>query len=443
MHVVLPQGHRQGWDCDDQPKACQCDFWMAHQWTAPAEVIASQQSAIYLDSDICHKIVLDDVELGSLMVALLWISRGALCAYLHRRIACTGAVGAYWHRLEGLLRDGGDSVQLHSAEQEEDGPELRIWMRIGATLWTRIGATKQMVAPRRLAQPRQRCVRPPMVDAEYGRQKLWSVVRNQPDLERTWSLLSHLHELHRRGQHELLGARFGQFFKAVEAAAHAGGRWDIAWTYAGIPDPRPWPGGAGGLVHPAEFAAAAALGPELRSLEDSLRAASGSESRGHSGGGAAASSADPPARRGGRGGSKSTLPRRSRALSIGVTDFSPEFWKSMRRCSNSFLSLLLAFRCRASPVVSERIAGLATAAERCWRRVVPARPGAIDRKMPCLANVWATGGGLSGLGARPKVFGSGLLAGGWARQVAHQVPSAAMTTPASQQAGLLRPTTGG
>lgn len=129
---------------------------------------------------------------------------------------------------------------------------------------------------------------------EYGRQKLWSVVRNQAGLERMWSLFAHLHVLHRRRQHGLLGARLGQFLKAVEATA-------------GILDSRPRSGGAGGLVHPAEFAAVVAFGRELRSMEDSLRAAPSSGARGHYGGGAAAASSD--ATRGGGSGSQSGGPK--------------------------------------------------------------------------------------------------------------------------------------
>ena len=105
----------------------------------------------------------------------------------------------------------------------------------------------------------------------YGRQvlKFGRLVEH----ERMWCLLASLHTLHRRGPSafSLMGAKIGQYLKAVETSVACGGNWEMAWLYTDLPEPRPRGRPGRGLAHPTEFAAGVSYLREMRALEDALR----------------------------------------------------------------------------------------------------------------------------------------------------------------------------
>ena len=58
--------------------------------------------------------------------------------------------------------------------------------------------------------------------------------------------------------------------KSVECSVQCHGRWDLAWLYTNLPEPR----GRSfdrGLAHPVEFATNVAYLKELRSVEEAMR----------------------------------------------------------------------------------------------------------------------------------------------------------------------------
>ena len=115
---------------------------------------------------------------------------------------------------------------------------------------------------------------------EYGRQQIR--VGQLDTHEYMWTMICTLHSLHRSNQVALLGAKLGQYAKAIEASVRAKGRWEYAWLFTGEEDPRAKGAGRRGLTHPAEFAAAVAYTKEVRALEEYLGRESG---RGSQGGG--------------------------------------------------------------------------------------------------------------------------------------------------------------
>jgi len=87
------------------------------------------------------------------------------------------------------------------------------------------------------------------------------------DCIRFGEMLSALHGLHYAGQHELVGAKLRQFLKSIEQSTQARGSWRMAWLMTGLPDPLPQGTPGTGLLHPAEFAAAAGFVREMDNLE--------------------------------------------------------------------------------------------------------------------------------------------------------------------------------
>jgi len=112
--------------------------------------------------------------------------------------------------------------------------------------------------------------------AEYGRRYLR--FNKLYDLERAWAMMAHLHTLYMGGEDnfDAIGAKVCQFMKSIECAAQCQGRWDLAWLYAGLPEPRPRALDRG-LAHPVEFAANVAYLKELRTVEDVLRGKMGKD----------------------------------------------------------------------------------------------------------------------------------------------------------------------
>ena len=97
-----------------------------------------------------------------------------------------------------------------------------------------------------------------------------------------WTIMTHLHGLMLQGKNDLAMARVCQAMKAIETSVASGGRWDLAWLYTGLKDPRPRFIDRG-LAHPAEFAT-----KEVQTVHTALggAGASGSGSGGGGGGGA-------------------------------------------------------------------------------------------------------------------------------------------------------------
>ncbi len=106
-----------------------------------------------------------------------------------------------------------------------------------------------------------------LVSGEYGRRFIR--FGHLEEHERMWCLLTHLHGLMLQGKNELALARVCQSMKAVETSVASGGRWDLAWIYTGVKDPRPR-FLEKGLAHPREFAASASYLKEMRSVHDAL-----------------------------------------------------------------------------------------------------------------------------------------------------------------------------
>jgi len=86
--------------------------------------------------------------------------------------------------------------------------------------------------------------------------------------QKVWTMFSALHALDSSGQRELMGAKLRQCLKATEQAVAAGGSWRLAWLLTGLADPNPKNAPGIGLVHPAEFAAAASFVKEMEALEN-------------------------------------------------------------------------------------------------------------------------------------------------------------------------------
>ena len=126
----------------------------------------------------------------------------------------------------------------------------------------------------------------------YGQQKV-----RFGQLERhqyMWQMVCCLHSLHRAGEHAQVGAKLGQFAKAIEASVMSKGRWDYAWLYTGLEDPRAHLSGAKGLIHPAEFTAAVAYTREVRSLDEYIAGVGRRRAEGDGGGNGASNDQDEP-----------------------------------------------------------------------------------------------------------------------------------------------------
>jgi len=96
--------------------------------------------------------------------------------------------------------------------------------------------------------------------------------REQAEIfQKVWVMFSALHALDASGQTDLMGAKLRQCLKAIEQAVAAGGSWKLAWLLTGLPDPNPRNAPGVGLVHPAEFAAAASFVREMDTLENIAR----------------------------------------------------------------------------------------------------------------------------------------------------------------------------
>ena len=103
----------------------------------------------------------------------------------------------------------------------------------------------------------------------YGQRRIvWHQGPGGEDLERFFAMLAHLHALDRQGKHTLVGAKIGQFVKAIEQVNLSKGRWEAAWLFTGLPDPRPKRRLDAGLAHPAEFAASVSYLREINTLDD-------------------------------------------------------------------------------------------------------------------------------------------------------------------------------
>jgi hypothetical protein len=101
-----------------------------------------------------------------------------------------------------------------------------------------------------------------------------------------------------QGKNDLAFARVCQALKSIETSVASGGRWDLAWIYTGVRDPRPRYLDKG-IAHPCEFAASVAYLKEMRSVRDALFAPHGTGGGGGGGGhGGARSSGRAPDRGG-------------------------------------------------------------------------------------------------------------------------------------------------
>eukprot|EP00971_Amphidinium_carterae_P349725 6491184-Amphidinium_carterae.1 len=90
----------------------------------------------------------------------------------------------------------------------------------------------------------------------YGQERLkWG---KHTDLQRFFWMVSALHALHRSGQMELLGAKLGQFAKAIEVTLLMQGHWSVAWQLTGIAEPLPHSALHAGLAHPTELSSSLA-----------------------------------------------------------------------------------------------------------------------------------------------------------------------------------------
>ena len=110
----------------------------------------------------------------------------------------------------------------------------------------------------------------------YGRQQIY--FGKLTDHQRMWTMLSALHALDRRREHDLLGAKLRQCLKAVEQSVNSGGRWEIGWLFTGLPDPRPTRKPSQGLAHPAEYAVAISRVRENQTLESAIASTEKAES---------------------------------------------------------------------------------------------------------------------------------------------------------------------
>ena len=88
------------------------------------------------------------------------------------------------------------------------------------------------------------------------------------DLQRFWAMLAHMHVLHRTQRFDLLGARLGQYLKAVEQTVYAGSDWTVGWQLTGLPEPRAKKRPGRGLTTPQEFASSVDYVKEMRQLEE-------------------------------------------------------------------------------------------------------------------------------------------------------------------------------
>ncbi len=116
---------------------------------------------------------------------------------------------------------------------------------------------------------------------EYGRRHIR--FGRLEEHERMWTIMTHLHGLMLQGKTDLAMARVCQAMKAIETSVASGGRWDLAWLYTGLKDPRPRFIDRG-LAHPAEFATNVAYLKEMQTVHTALGGA-GAAGPGFGGGG--------------------------------------------------------------------------------------------------------------------------------------------------------------
>jgi hypothetical protein len=118
---------------------------------------------------------------------------------------------------------------------------------------------------------------------EYGRRHIR--FGRLEEHERMWTIMTHLHGLMLQGKNDLAMARVCQAMKAIETSVASGGRWDLAWLYTGLKDPRPRFIDRG-LAHPAEFATNVAYLKEMQTVHTALGGAGAAGSGSGGGGGA-------------------------------------------------------------------------------------------------------------------------------------------------------------
>eukprot|EP00971_Amphidinium_carterae_P037512 737606-Amphidinium_carterae.1 len=84
-------------------------------------------------------------------------------------------------------------------------------------------------------------------------------------------MLAALHSLHRSGQTELLGAKIGQFAKAIEVALLMQWHFAVAWQLTGIAEPLPHSALHAGLAHPTELSSSLAYLKEVKLMEEAAK----------------------------------------------------------------------------------------------------------------------------------------------------------------------------